>query len=167
MAVAWFIAPYKRQVRKAGEKPGRYCAMDDHRAAIAADGGAWSESEVLGNCAVVKVRAAAATLTTIAGTQGYQRIPTVVNLTDLLSALNNSQRTALRNRVEAMGYTAAEVTAALGTDWRTRTLGEVLRFCASRRLEPRHDTGTDTIVLDGTQRSCTPIDDVDRMVSNT
>ena len=56
MAIAWFICGYK--LRRANM---RYCAMDDFTALINTDAGTWSESEVLGGSALVKVRANAAT----------------------------------------------------------------------------------------------------------
>ena len=46
MPIAWFICPYKQ--RPAPKRNFRYCAMDDLTAVIRADGGDWSETEVLG-----------------------------------------------------------------------------------------------------------------------
>ena len=97
MPVSWFICPYKR--RLGGTFPIRYCAMDDYTTQIEADGGRWAESEVLGNHAIVKVSASAATLTTIAGTSGFQRIP-VNALETTLGSLTVAQGTATRNKIE-------------------------------------------------------------------
>ena len=166
MALAWFICTYNR--RTPPPTPGRatrYCAMDDHTATIRADGGDWSESEVLGNYALVKVRAAAATLTTIGATAGFYRIPAAASLTTPLSTLTGGQRTALRARLEAMGYDTAEITASLGSNLALRTLGDVLRFAASLRRKPRYDAIADEIVMDGDIRTCKPIDDVDREIT--
>lgn len=162
MAIAWFITFYKR---RAGPRPIRYCAMDDFTAQINADGGTWAESEVLGGYAVVKVNAAAATLTAIAGTAGFQRIPVATTLGTAMSALSNAQRTAIRNRLEAMGYTLGEIQGALGTNLAGVTLGDVLRFAAQRRLKPRYDSVQDQIVLDGDYQPCRPIADVDAAVT--
>ena len=71
MALAFFLCPYKRDTLL--EKT-RYCAMRDQDAAILADRGAWSESEVAGNQAVVKVRANPATLAVIGATAGYSTV---------------------------------------------------------------------------------------------
>ena len=166
MAVAWFICSYN--VIPDAVRHKRYCAMDDFTAQIVADGGAWAESEVLGNYAIVKVRASADTLTTIAGTTGFQRIPNHVNLNDTWSDLTAAQRTAIQNRVLAMGYTQAEINAALGStlaQWRTITLGDLLRFITRRRLKPRWDAALSQIVLDGDVRECRPIADVDNEVT--
>jgi hypothetical protein len=168
MALAWYICGYKVIESKPGVLNLRYCAMDDFTPRIVADGGAWSESEVLGGYAVVKVRAAAATLTTIGGTTGFTRIPNNwVVLTTTLGSLTSGQRTTLLNLITAIGYTPAEISAALGVNlagWRTKTLGQVLRFIAQRRLKPRWDDIQHQIVLDGILQACKPIDTVDAEV---
>jgi hypothetical protein len=159
MTIAWFVTNYKR---RAGPRPLRYCAMDDFTAQIKADGGDWTETEVLGGYALVKVRAADATLTAIAGTAGVFRIPINV-LDDTLASLSNAQRTAIRDRVEAMGYTVEEITAAF-PNLRQATLRQVLHFAAGRRRKPRYDAVSDAIVLDGEIVSCRAIEDVDTEV---
>jgi len=158
MTVAWFIAPYKRDLTDT--EPSRYCAMQDFSTLIDADDGYWSESECLGNVAVVKVRASAATLTAIAGGANFQRIPNHFNLSDTLGDLSATQRNAIRNRLTAMGYSTAEISGALPAsgNWASVTLRQVLRFAATRRRKPRFD-GTN-IVLDGIVQTCRDIDDV-------
>jgi hypothetical protein len=166
MAIAWFICQYKIDQNRPSR---RYCAMNDFTALIIEqDGGAWSETEVLGGYAVVKVRAAETTLTTIDGTTGFTRIPNNwVALNTTLGSLTTAQRTALLNIVTAMGYTLAEISAALGSNlagWRTRTLGQLLRFVASKRLKPRWDDVQGQIVLDGILQACRPVAEVDTEV---
>ena len=158
--MAWFVCPYKRQ---AGARPIRYCAMDDFTAQIEADGGAWCESEVLGNHAIVKVRARATTLAAIAATAGFTRLPKDL-LTSTLSDLTLVQRRVLRDCIEALGYTRTEWQTALGLDLETRTLGDVLRFIATRRKKPRYDAAADTIVLDGPDQACESIERLDGTV---
>ena len=168
MAVAWFVCGYVRRVDAEGVPiipPERYCAMDDYTSIISADGGAWAESEVLGGHALVKVRASETTLTTIGAATGILRIPRVWDLSTTLATLSTAQRTAIRNKILAMGYTEAEVVAALGTNIAQRTLGQVLRFAAQRRLKPRWDIENDLIVLDGAYESCRNVDSVDAEVS--
>ena len=130
---------------------------------------ATGEREVLGGYAVVKVRAAAATLTTIAGTAEFQRIPAAfTTLNTTLGSLTTAQRTAILNRILAMGYTTAEIQTVLGSNlagWRTKTLGQLLRFIASRRRKPRYDAIADAIVLDGIVEACASVDDVDAMIT--
>lgn len=156
--MAWFICSYKVDPNDAAS---RYCAMDDFTVLIRSSGGAWSETEVLGNKAIVKVRAPAALLTTIAGTVGFYRLPTD-NLNATVGSLTNAQRTALRNQILTMGYTQAEMDA-LG-QFNTRTIAQVFSLAASRRLKPRFDPDTRSIVLDGPPQPCLPISVVDLVV---
>ena len=164
MPFAWFIAPYKR--RNPGETPPmRYCAMDDFTESIRGDGGDWSETEILGDAALVKVRAASGTLTTIAAATNFVRIPAHTQLSDTLGDLTANQRNAILAKLEALGYSHAEVVAALPADWQAVTLGQVLRFAATRRLKPRYDEGTDTIHVDGDPQPVRPVNDVDQAVT--
>jgi hypothetical protein len=150
MAIAWFIVPYKRAL----DVPmARYCAIDDQTPQIYAEGGAWTEAEVLGNRALVKVRASDATLATLASL--YTRIP-LARLSDPLSSLTPAQRSALRNRLLDLGYTDAEIRAAL-PDLNTRTLHDFLAFAATRRRKPRWDAEAGEIILDGPVQSCRPV----------
>jgi hypothetical protein len=159
--MAWFLCPYVRVMR--GSRVTRVCAMDAFTAAIRADGGDWRETEILGDRALVKVRASPATLVTMAGTAGFRRIP-LNALNDPLSALTPGQRTAIRTEILDAGYSVAELTAAL-PDLSVVTLRQVLQFLASRRVKPRYDQSTDTLVFDGPVMACCPVDDLDREVS--
>ena len=159
MPLAWFVVPYKR--RNPGEvPPERYCAADDFTVLIRADGGDWSETEILGDAALVKVRASAATLTAMNAAPGFLRIPNHVDLNDTLGDLTAGQKQVLLNKAVALGYSLAEVQAALPSDWSAVTLRQVLNFLAQRRLKPRYDSGTDTIVLDGAVQPVRPVGDV-------
>lgn len=163
MPLAWFIAPYKR--RNPGERPPeRYCAVDDFTAQIRADGGDWSETEILGNAALVKVRAAAGTLTVIAAAAGFLRIPNHTDLNDTLGDLTNAQKTAILNEALALGYTQAEINAALPNNWQNVTLRQVLNFFRTRRLKPRYDAAADSIVLDGAVQPTRTLESVDAAV---
>lgn len=160
MAIGWFICGYARDV--SAPSPTRYCAMDTFTTMIRADGGDWREAEYLGNRAIVKVRASAGTLTTIAGTTGFRRIPLTL-LDDPLSSLTAGQRSAIRNEILDAGYTNAEINAAL-PDLSTVTLRQVLQFITSRRLKPRYDSGTDTIICDGIVQPCTQPETIDGVI---
>jgi hypothetical protein len=163
VALAWFICPYKRDPRT--DKVARYCAMGDFNDLIVADGGRWSEAEILGDAALVKVSASAGTLTTINAAPGFLRFPNHVDLNDTLGDLTANQRQALRDEALALGYTQAEIDAALPANWATVTLRQVLNFFRTRRLRPRYDAGTDTIVLDGAVQACKAVEVVDSEVS--
>ena len=161
MSLAWFLAPYKRLV---GNRVRRYCAMDDFTAMILADKGAWAETEVLGDMALVKVRASDNTLTKIESTEGFQRIPLHASLTDSMSDLSVAQKTAIVNKITALGYLASEIQSKVGTDIGAKTLGDVLKFIATRRLKPRYDSASDTIVLDGDVQACRSVESVNAEV---
>lgn len=163
MAVAWLIAPYVRRITASG-RPIRYVVVDDLTATIRADGGDWSETEVLGQAAIVKVRASPATLALVAALPGVDRIP-VDRLDDPLSTLTGPQKTAIRNRVLALGYTLTEIQDRFPNDLGTYTLRQLLTFVASRRRKVRHDQATDAIIDDGPEQPVRPIDSVDLAVA--
>lgn len=162
MAIGWFLVPYATQTFR-GINAGRYCAMQNFSTQIAADGGNWAETEVLGGYAIVKVRAAPATLTAINNAVGFTRLPKD-KLDDPLSDLTNPQKVALRDKVISLGYTLEEITARFGNDLGQYTLRQVLRFVASRRLTPRYDPNTQTVVLDGNEVVPLSVDVVDEIV---
>ncbi len=162
MAIGWYIVPYKRRLSETFA--ARYCEMDDHTVTIKAVGGAWTETEVLGNQAIVKVRATAAVLTLLSEVAGFRRLPKDA-LDDPLSSLSNAAKTAIRNELLDAGYTLAEIQARFGSDLGQYTLRDVLRFFASRRLKPRYDSESDTIILDGPIQPCRDIDSVNGEVS--
>ena len=164
MAIGWFICLMKEEATGSTLPVAlRWCAISDLGSLYQAEGGRMHFTEVLGNHCIVKVKASEATLATIAATEGVTRIP-LSRLDDSLSTLSNAQRTALRNKVLGMGYTASEVNAAF-PDLKNATLGEVLRFCASRRLKPRWDAVNGVVVLDGAVQPCVAISDVDGEVT--
>lgn len=156
--MAWFFVPYKR--RTVAGRIGRYCAADDVTTAILADGGAWSEAEILGQYAIVKVRASASTLTQLNGLPNVRRLP-VDRLDDPLSSLTNAQRTNLRDFAVSLGYTLAEFNARFPGGIATVTLRELLKFMATRRRLVRYDQPTDTFVDDGPIQPVSDLDEID------
>jgi hypothetical protein len=163
MPVGWFLVPYKR--RPDVFRVVRYVAIDDLTPAIIADGGVWSEVEVLGQHAIVKVRAASGTLQDVANLAGVQRIP-VARLDDSLSSLTNQQKTAIRNKVTSLGYSLAELQDRFPNDLGSYTLRELLLFIASRRRKVRYDVQADAIIDDGDVQPVRPLDDADSDVAD-
>lgn len=161
MPVGWFIAPY---ARRSGARVRRYVVVDDLTPTIRLDGGDWSETEVLGQAAIVKVRASAATLALVAALPGVSRIP-VARLDDPLSTLTAPQKLAIRNRVQALGYSLAEIQGRFPNDLGTYTLRDLLTFVATRRRKVRYDQATDAIIDDGPLQAVRPIDHVDAAVA--
>lgn len=173
MPVGWFIAPYKRVDRNG--RVGRYCIVDDLTPEIWASNGwpqgnvpespeFWSETEVLGQHAIVKVRATNPVLTQVANLPGVTRIP-VAALDSPLSSLTGAQKTAIRNKVQALGYSLAEIQERFPNDLGTYTLRQLLHFVASRRRKLRHDKATDSIIDDGPVRPVRPLEEVDATVA--
>lgn len=161
MAIGWYLCPYKRDLTS--DRPRRYCAMDDFTTQIFSEGGRWTESECLGDHAVVKVRASAATLAIINATPGFVRLPVDV-LDNSLSSLTNAQKTAITNKLQDLGYPLSEIRADLGNNIGNKTLRSVLMFALKRRLKPRYDQATDTIICDGIVQACRPLVEVDTEV---
>jgi hypothetical protein len=131
--------------------------MDDFTPQIYGEGGRWAETEILGNRAIVKVRASVATLTTIAGTAGFRRLPKD-RLDDSLADLPQNIKKKLRDEALDAGYTIAQFNARFPGGLGSVTLRNVLRFLATRRLKPRYDAPSDTIVLDGPVQPVRPVD---------
>lgn len=163
MPIAWFICPMKRRTPPPGWKLLRYCAMNDFTPQINADGGSWAETEILNGWAVVKVKASDTTLSTIAGTTGFHRLPKNL-LTASLSDLTTAQKNAIKNKLEDIGYSLTEIKDALGNDIGSKTLADVLKFAAKRRLLHRLDEATDTVIYDGSEQPVRTIESVEEAV---
>lgn len=150
MAIGWFICGY--DIQAGGKGNVRECAMNRHNALIFGDGGNWSNVEVLGGVALVKVRASASTLTTVSGTTGFSRLTNHALITDSLSDLTVAQRNAITTRILAMGYTQAELDTTMGNTlalWRQKSFETLLQFIAGRRVKSRFDFDTHQFVFDG------------------
>lgn len=163
MPVAWFICDLTVPTvgPRAGMPNTRDIALLAYVELIRQDGGAWDFVEVLGGRAIARVRASLATLQAIASDPACRRLPADL-FTDPLSALTAGQRTALRNELTAMGYSRAELQAALGADLGAVTLGQVLRFAATRRQRARWD-GT-AVHWDGDVLSCGSVDQLEARI---
>jgi hypothetical protein len=137
--------------------------MDDHTALIASEGGAWAETEILGDRALVKVRANPSTLTMLNSIPGYIRLPKD-GMDDSLSDLSSVQKQAVRDLIIDCGYSPSEFGDRFPADLGSYTLGDVMRFMATRRRRPRYDSSLDAIVLDGAIQSCRDVGGVDTEV---
>jgi hypothetical protein len=165
MALGWFVCPYSR--RNPGEVPAkRYCSVDDFTALVRADGGDWDETEILGDVALVKVRASQATLDLISNAPGVFTIPQKwINMQDDLSSMTAGERNQISNAVLSLGYSQAELDLAMGSSlaqWQTHVLEDLLVMASARRLKPRYDQPSDSVVCDGPVQ---PVKDV-HLVAN-
>lgn len=163
MPVTWFIVPFERVIPWQGVRR-RPLVLRYSNQIRNVDGGNWAASEVLGNVAIVKVNASQTTLDAINAEPGVVKLPKN-HLDDPLSDLTQQQKVAIRNKLENMGYTLAEIQDRFGSDLGSYTLRDVLRFAARRRRKPRYDLGTDTIYVDGEVKTVRDIDEVDQAVS--
>ncbi|KKL92142.1 hypothetical protein LCGC14_1887660 [marine sediment metagenome] len=155
--IAWYIAPYKIEL---DDSSGRYCAMNDYtNQIIYIDKGNWSESEVLGDRAVVKVNASASTLAALDSV--FERMPKD-GLDDSLSAVSISDKLALKNEGLDMGYSNAEWEEEFPNNLDTYQLKDILQFYTKRRLKPRFDGNK--IIIDGIEQVCRTIESVDAEV---
>ena len=159
--IAWFICKYRRRI--GAPRPTRYCSMNDYTTQIRADGGAWTETEVLGNHAIVKVLANTDTLQTIANDPDFIRLPKD-RLDDSLSDLGTTAKNTIRNKILELGYSLSEIQERFGNDIGDYTLKDVLLFVAKRRLKPRYDSNTDDIICDGIEQVVRPLNDVDKEI---
>lgn len=161
MPTAWYVVQYRRDAREGAPGPSRYCEMDDYSEQIYSGGGQWSETEVLGGYALVKVRASQAILDALASL--FRRLP-VDKLDDPLSSLSPQVKATLRDWILDMGYEIEEIRNRFGDDLGQYTLRDVMKFMARRRLKPRYDVPTDEIVLDGPVQPVKPVETVDAEV---
>ena len=150
MPIAWFIAPYVRRDR-AGI-PIRACLVHDYAEQIRANGGAFRTIEILGNHALVKVRAPQAILDAGAALPGVDRL-SKDRLDDPLSDLSPAVKQRLRDLAEELGYSLQEINDRFPNDLGTYTLGDVLRFLATRWRRPYYDAPTDTILFEEIDRA--------------
>src|SRR3989304_8242880 len=152
LALGWYIVPYARKIfSNPAHPPVRYCLMENYMPLIRADGGSWDGVEVMGNPAIVKVKADTVTLGVLDGM--FTRIP-LDDITASLNSLTNSQRTMIRSKILDMGYSLAEFNSRFPGNLGSYTLRDVLTFAASRRQMHHYDLATDPIVIDSDTRPC-------------
>jgi hypothetical protein len=138
--------------------------MDDHTSTINLYDGAWTESEILGNVAVVKVRSRPAVLDSLDEQPGFFRLPRR-RLDDSLDGLSPSVISHLRDILLNAGYTIDEIHDEFGDGLENHTLRDYLHFWAQRRLKPRYNPVDDTIYIDGEVQQCRTIESVDEEVT--
>ena len=156
--IGWFICQYRQDaIRKRLLK----IPMNDFNAQIRADGGMWDSIEIPNGRVLVKVRASAATLSAIAGTAGFSRVP-LERLDDSLSALTAQQRTAIRGELSDAGFTNQEINSAI-PNLASATVRDVFSLLSSRRITRRYDPVTETHFFDGAPRSTMPLTHFDKV----
>lgn len=163
MPIGWYIVSYKR--REGPGLPTRYCAMDDYTTEIIYTyGGAWTETEILGNRAVVKVRCRPAVLNFLDTVLGFRRLPKD-RLDQSLADLSPTIIQRMHDDLLDAGYPNDEIHERFGGQLENFTLRDYLHFAARRRLKPRYSAGDDTIYVDGIEQPCRPVESVDDEVT--
>ena len=157
--IAWYIVPY--EIIRQPSLTYRRCAMDRYTKQIRSNGGQWTETEVLGDRAIVKVRASQAILNVLDGV--FQRIPKD-RLDDSLADLPLAAKQKIKNAILDMGYTLQELQERFSQDLGQYTLRDVLKFMARRRLKPRYVKETDEVFIDGIEQKCRSIESVDEEI---
>ena len=76
-------------------------------------------------------------------------------------ALRYQARAMGRKIGTELGYNTAEIRADLGQNIGNKTLRDVIRFALKRRLKPRYDEPTNSIVLDGPEQVCKTAETLD------
>jgi hypothetical protein len=87
--------------------------------------------------------------------------------TTLGGVVAGEQQGVLIGKAISLGYSIQELQTHFPNDLGTYTLRDMLNFILTRRLDPRWDPVTQTIILDGTTRSCKSADQLDREVPDT
>lgn len=160
MPIGWYIVPYKQRET---DFSMRYCVMDDYTQEIIYEyGGAWTETEILGDRAIVKVRTRQAILDVL--DERFTRIPRD-RLDDPLSDLRPNIINRLRDWALDCGYTLDEIHDAFPGGLEDYTLRDYLHFLAQRRIKPRYEPATGEIVLDGPIQECRPVESVDEEIT--
>lgn len=159
MPVGWFVAEYT--VTRG--QPVRWPLPHNVLQQLNEAGAPWAAAEMLGQRALVKVRAPDAALSAIAGLAGVRRLPKD-RLDDPLSDLPKAARDALQQLVLDMGYTRAEVRTRFGNDLGAFTLRDVILFMLGRRRRVRWDRTTDQVVEDGPELPGASLEDIDGRV---
>jgi hypothetical protein len=151
MAQAWCVAPYRTTTGSRGLNNRRYCALNDVLPPQQpGEVPHWSETEVLGGYAVALMDTPS--LAPVTG-PGFYVFPEDMLLTGRLDDhLNPGRRREVRDVLEEMGYSRAEMASRLGDSdlgGPLATLYGVLSFAATRRVRLRYDAASDRPVPTG------------------
>lgn len=148
MPVAWFVA----QLQPDPDKPTRMVSATDqpkYLDAIRADGGKLGYKDILGASVVGGVQASGPTLQLMNVDPLITPFAGVNNLSDSLAQLTDPQWTAYRNKAISLGYSAAEWDAAFPLTRDNYILKDVIRFLLKRRISPRWDVPSSSVIYDG------------------
>jgi len=156
MSTRWYLSPFVRDVTDI-TKPVRYCQINDQSGVIQKAGGViFQDIEISGNHGLVFIAAPLDVHTTLASS--FVPLPNLGLADKFGDVLNASDRTGLFDKLRMLTYSSEEITSRLRTvDLSTVRFGEYLNFMRTRRLKPRYDKATDSIILDGPAQPTNPL----------
>jgi hypothetical protein len=82
----------------------------------------------------------------------------------VLSGSDYVVKNDLNNEMLDMGYTQLEIQSTLPNPILSYTIRDVLNCMATRRLSPRYDQASDTIICDGIEQPVSSLDSIDGVV---
>lgn len=130
LVTGWFCVPYSPHPRRAR---ARYVAIDDQTPEIFGCGGAWSESEIAGDRAVVRVRSTSAMLSNLSRRYRNLSETEARRLTPRLATLVHAVR-AQAPSLEQRGLLARWRGVGFSLGWRLPE--DVMSWAVKRGLEP-------------------------------
>ncbi len=161
MPIGFYIVPYSfaTKLDKKGNVIFAYRRVDlcKYQEQFETYGVVWHEVEILGNRAIVKIKASQDILESL--DIEYKRLPKD-KLNASLADLSQAAKDKIKNELIDMGYSLGEIKARFGNDveFANYTLKDVLKFMAQRRKKPRNITDSNGVIIDiavdGDERPC-------------
>lgn len=144
----WWLCRYVKSVGEFNKPFVRVSAFELYYHDLVRDGAKWRYEEIAGNRALVRAEMSDALAQTIA--MDVNCLPLPLNRLDqTLGELSPQARSTLQDLAVEMGYSLTEIRNRLGNNLANVTLGQLLRFLASRRIKPRYNADKTDVVFDG------------------
>lgn len=166
MATYWWLCRYVKAVGEFNKPFVRVSAFELYYQDLVKEGAKWSYEEIAGNRCLVKAEMSDSLAQTIALDVHCMPLP-LKRLDQTLGELSPQARSTLQDLAVEMGYTLTEIRNQLGNNLASVTLGQLLRFLASRRIKPRYNAEKTDVVFDGPviPLRASLVDDLDGKVS--
>lgn len=148
MATYWWICRYVKAMGEFGRPFVRVSAFESYHDDLTKEGAKWRYEEIAGNRCLVRAEMSDALAQTIALDVNCLPLP-LKRLDQTLGELSPQARSTLQDLAVEMGYSLTEIRNRLGNNVATVTLGQLLRFLASRRIKPRYSDDKTDVVFDG------------------
>lgn len=165
MATYWWICRYVKAMGEFGRPFVRVSAFESYHDDLTKEGAKWRYEEIAGNRCLVRAEMSGALAQTIALDVNCLPLP-LKRLDQTLGELSLAARNTLRDIAVEMGYSLTEIRDRLGNNLASVTLGQLLRFLASRRIKPQYNADKTDVVFDGPviQLKASLVDDLESKV---